>query len=265
VLVEFFGKIMDEKAKKEIVAKYDAEAVEKDNAAWLSCGNDVRVPESRAAHYFIDRKVEEAIKLYGHPATPSATALEIGCSFGHMTALLAAKFENLTAVDISPASIRLAEKRVQHYGVGNVSFVVDDAESLEKIPDGAFDVAFAFSTIRFCANPQNALDAIYKKLRPGGVAIIDFPNKFSPWHLFVKRAIGIRRHVHDTLYSKAGALRLFENAGFKVDGVKQFLFTTRRLPTVLLPLSIAADFILERLPLIPGLAGIIMVKGVKDR
>lgn len=252
------------KVKADILAKYDEEARELDNPDWLSAGGSARVPESRASHYFIDRKVTEALKLAGTAASQESRALEIGCSFGHMTSLLAAKFKHLTAVDLSPNSISVAQKRLTYYGITNVSFVIDDAESLAKLPDGAFDVVFSFSTIRFCPNPQAALNAIHRKLRRGGVAVVDFPNRYSPWHGGIKRLFGVAPHIHDTLYSRKQAVQLFENAGFRVDGVKQFLFTARRLPAVLLPLSKVVDVTLERLGPLRQLAGIIMVKGVRD-
>jgi len=252
------------KVKADILAKYNGEASELDNAEWLRAGDSARVPESRASHYFIDRKVTEALKLAGTSASQESKALEIGCSFGHMTSLLATRFKDLTAVDLSPDSVAVARERLTHYGITNVSFVVDDAESLAKLPDEAFDVVFSFSTIRFCPNPQAALNSIHRKLRRGGVAIIDFPNKYSPWHGAIKSLLGIAPHVHDTLYTRPQAVQLFENAGFKVEGVKQFLFTTKRLPAVLLPLSKAADALLERVGPLCRLAGIIMVRGVKE-
>jgi len=254
-----------EKVKGDLIAKYDGEATEKDNATWLSVGGSARVPESKASHYFIDRKVGEALKLCGTSAAHPSQALEIGCSFGHMTSLLATRCEHLTAVDLSPSSIAIAERRLRQYGITNVSFAVDDAESLARLPDETFDVVFSFSMIRYCPDPASALRAIRRKLRPRGIALVDFPNRYSPWHLVVKRLFGIRVHVHDTLYTKQEAVRLFERAGFRVEGVKQFLFTTKRLPAALLPLFKAVDFVLERLPLFPHLAGIILVKGVKER
>jgi ubiquinone/menaquinone biosynthesis C-methylase UbiE len=257
---------MDEsaKVKADILAQYDRQAGALDNDAWLAAGGDARVPESKASHYFVDRKVTEALKLAGALASQESRALEIGCSFGHMTSLLAAKVKHLTAVDLSPASVAVAARRLAHYGITNVSFVVDDAENLAKLADGAFDVIFSFSTIRFCPNPQAALNSIHRKLRPGGAAIIDFPNKYSPWHGAVKRLSGIAPHVHDTLYTSGRAVRLFTNAGFRVEGVKQFLFTTKRLPAALLPLSKLVDVTFERLGPLRLLAGIIMVKGVKQ-
>jgi len=253
-----------DQVKADILAKYDGEARELDNADWLCAGGNARVPESKASRYFIDRKVTEALKLAGTSVSYESRVLEIGCSFGHMTSLLAAKFKHLTAVDLSADSICVAERRLKHYGITNVSLVVDDAESLAKLPDGAFDAVFSFSTVRFCPNPRAAMDSIHRKLRPGGVAIVDFPNRYSPWHGGIKRLLGITPHIHDMLYSRKQAVQLFTNAGFKVNGVKQFLFTTKRLPAILLPLFKAADVTFERLGPLRLLAGIIMVKGVRQ-
>ena len=250
-------------AKQAIIRKYDDEAKELDTPAWLALGNDVRVPERGSAHYFVARKVSMALELCGNQISDSSTVLEIGCSFGQMTALLGKKFANIPAVDISPRSVQIAEKRLQSYGISHVHFVIDDAEFLSSIPNNSIDVVFSFSTLRFCPRPEKALSAIKDKLRPGGIAIIDFPNRYSPWHALVKRVMGIQPHIHDRLFSPLEAVNLFLNSGLAVEQVKCFLFTSRRLPAFLLPLFIPIDLVLERIPPFPKLAGIIMIKGVK--
>jgi len=60
--------------------------------------------------------------------------LEVGCSFGQMTALLAKKYSHLAAMDISPQSVQLAEKRLRSYGISHVRFAVDDADLWIHIP-----------------------------------------------------------------------------------------------------------------------------------
>jgi ubiquinone/menaquinone biosynthesis C-methylase UbiE len=252
-----------ENIKHKIILKYDQEALEKNNSDWLQKGGTERVPESPASHYFIDRKVNEALSMCKNEVSTESKVLEIGCSFGHMTSLLSKKFKSVTAVDISPESVRIAEKRLTYYGIQNVRFVVDDAEKLSHIPDDAFDVVFSFSTIRFCPRPQEALNAIYKKLKPGGIAIIDFPNKYSPWHIFVKKAAGIDKHIFDHLFSVIDAKTLFSNAGFVIRGAKRFLFTSKRLPSNMLFLSKCVEAFLEKVPLASCFAGIIMIKGIK--
>lgn len=252
-----------EEIKQKIISKYDQEAIAKDNDDWLKKGGTERVPESISSHYFIDRKVNEALLISKNDISFESAVLEIGCSFGHMTALLSKKFRSLTAVDISPQSIKIAEKRLLHYGIQNVRFIVDDAETLSRLPDNSFDAVFSFSTIRFCPRPQEVLHAIHKKVKAGGIAVIDFPNRYSPWHVFVKKAIGLNNHIFDHFYSVADAEKLFRNAGFVNCRVKKYLFTTKRLPSRLLFISKAIERILEKVPFMPHFAGIIMIKGTK--
>lgn len=246
--------------KQAIIRKYDEEASERDTPDWIEEGGTERVPESPAAHYFIDKKVNQALRMCGDVASENASVLEVGCSFGHMTSLLARRFRSVTALDISPASVDIAEKRLAHYGVRNVRFLVDDAETLAKLADNSFDLVLSFSTIRFCPHPERAAQSVYRILKPGGTAVIDFPNRHSPWHLLIKRAAGIDRHIHDTLYSVHEAVGLLRGAGFEVVEVKRFLFTTKRLPSSALPLFKSLEYALERVPFASPLAGIIMIR-----
>lgn len=249
--------------KQAIIQKYENEAEELEKSDWLTAGEDVRVPESRSSYYFVDRKISEALKLCGEQVTDRSHILEIGCSFGHMTAPLANRFSNITAIDISSKSVEIAKKRLEYYGIHHVKFETDDAESLENIPPESIDVVFCFSTIRFCPNPKKVIEKIQEKLCLGGIAIIDFPNRYSPWHSIIKPMMGIKPHIYDKLYSLKEISELYNGTGLNVETIKRFLFTSRRLPTFLLPFFIATDIVLERIPPFPSLAGIIMVKGQK--
>ncbi len=246
--------------KLEILAQYEREASEKNSSEWFASGGSVRVPEGKAAHYFIERKVDEALKLVDMDIGRNADVLEIGCSFGHMTFLLAERFDSLIAVDLSPTSVDIASSRLEKYGVDNVRFFVDDAEQLRNVEDGSCDVIFSFSTIRFCPDQEKALRAVHSKLRGNAVAIIDFPNPNSPWHLFIKAVSGIEKHVNDTLMSKQELVEMFNRCGFEVERVKTFLFTTKRLPSYLLPIFKMVDLVFERIPLVRDLGGIVVFK-----
>ncbi|MBN1578271.1 MAG: class I SAM-dependent methyltransferase [Chitinispirillaceae bacterium] len=250
-----------DRIKRDIIAKYEEEAAQRDQDRWYAEGSSPRVPESKASHYFIDRKVNEALS-YCSSCRPDLRVLEIGCSFGHMTFPLSRKFSFLTAMDLSPRSVEIAKRRLNRYGITNVAFVSDDAETMRSFPDNSFDVVFSFSTIRFCPNPENALASIYAKLDANGIVIVDFPNNFSPWHLLIKPLI-VKRHIHDHLYTELTVKKMIENAGFKNVETKVFLFTTKRLPDALLPLGRLLDAVFERLPMVKRLGGIIMARGYK--
>src|SRR5439155_15054611 len=113
-----------EDVKDALRTFYAAESRECDREAWIEAGGSARVPESASSHYFIDRKVDEAARMARLP--PDARVLEVGCSFGHMTFLLAARFAEVVAVDLSPETVALARRRAQRYGVHGVRFEVAD-------------------------------------------------------------------------------------------------------------------------------------------
>jgi ubiquinone/menaquinone biosynthesis C-methylase UbiE len=241
---------------------YAAEARERDTAAWLEAGGSARVPENRASHYFLDRKVETALHLADAPS--SSRVLEVGSSFGHQTFLLAQRYAHVTAVDLSPESIELATRRAQRWNVANVHFAVADAEHLTAYGDAVFDVVFSFSTLRFCNDPVQALREMRRVLKPGGVAVVDFPNANCPWYGPMKKQLGITPHIHDRLTTLAEARAMMTSAGFANVRHRQILFTSKRVPDAALPLFKMLDAVGEHTPGIRGLSGIVMVSGAKD-
>jgi SAM-dependent methyltransferase len=248
--------------KTAMKAFYADEARPLTTEAWLARGGTARVPESRASHYFIDRKVETAVALAGLGA--DARVLEVGSSFGHMTFLLARRFREVVAVDLSAESVALAARRARHYGVANVRFAEADAERLEAFPDRSFDGVFSFSTLRFCPQPTRALAEIHRVLRPGGRAVVDVPNRRCPWYGPVKGTLGIDPHIHDRLYAREEIAAMMAASGLEDVVTRTILFTTKRAPAALVPLCRILDGVLERTPGARELAGIVMAAGTRS-
>jgi SAM-dependent methyltransferase len=240
---------------------YAAEAGDRDTEAWLREGGSARVPETPASHYFIDRKVETAIAMASVPAT--SRVLEVGCSFGHMSFLLAERFREVVALDLSAESIALAARRARHYDVSNLRFLEADAERLEMFRSGEFEAVFMFSTLRFCPHPDAALAEAWRVLAPGGRAVVDVPNRRSPWYGPIKRVIGVEPHIHDRLYVKSELEAMMRSTGFTDLRSRHILFTSKRVPTPMLPAFKLLDRVLEPLPGLRELSGIVMTAGRK--
>jgi ubiquinone/menaquinone biosynthesis C-methylase UbiE len=255
--------LKEDEVKKDIYDFYENQSAEKteDLKSWLDSGSP-RIPQSKSYYYFEDRKIDNALKMANLPS--GSRILEIGCNLGQMTFPLALKGFEIVGFDLSKNAIEKANMRVKHYNLKNIRFEAQDAEKYEGHPDESFDAVFSFSAFRYFPNPDKALSEAYRVLKKNGVIVIDFPNKYCPWFNIIKRIFFIKPHIHDTLFDKKQIRAMMEKAGFKNITFEVFLFSYKGLPSILLPLMKAADFILERIPLIRNTAAILMVKGEKE-
>jgi len=252
----------DNLIKSDIYNFYEMQSSEKtkDIDNWLNSGS-ARIPQSESYYYFEDRKIKNALEMAG--IDRSHRILEVGCNLGQMTFPLAEKGFEITGFDLSNNAVEKANARVKKYKVRNIHFETQDAERYVGHNNESFDAVFSFSAFRYFPNPDRALNEAYRVLKKDGVIIIDFPNKYCPWFNIIKKAVFIKSHIHDNLYSENQIKIMMKRAGFKNITFKKFLFSYKELPPVLLPLMKIADFILERIPFIKNTAAILMVKGEK--
>lgn len=152
----------------------------------------------------------------------------------------------------------MATQRAQAQELTGLTFVVGDAELLSRFPTDGFDGIVSFSTLRYVNNLSNALVEVYRVLKPGARAVIDFPNRWCPW-FYLKPWLGSEPHPHDHWFSEGALRKLFAQAGFRDVQVRHLLFTPTVAPDRALRVFQGMDWIGERLPLVRRLAGIIMV------
>lgn len=211
--------------------------------------------------YFRGRKVQSALALGRFQ--PGSTIIDVGCGTGDYTFLLARRGYRMIGVDLSPRSIEVASEKVAALGLHDVSFTVADAETLVGVPDGAADGVVSFSALRYVPGVGLALRAIRRVLRPGGCAVLDFPNRYCPWFRLLKNRFGVETHIHDHHYSVGQVVTLMREAGFDEVQARTILFTPYVLPAPLLPLFKWIDRVGEQTPVIGRMAAIIMARGGK--
>jgi 2-polyprenyl-3-methyl-5-hydroxy-6-metoxy-1,4-benzoquinol methylase len=95
--------------------------------------------------------------------------LELGCGVGRITKHLAARFEQVIAVDISPGNLRQGQAMAEREGLSNIEFRL--LTSLDEIRAmGGVDFFYSVITLQHNPPPIQAmiLDAVLKNLNPGG-------------------------------------------------------------------------------------------------
>jgi SAM-dependent methyltransferase len=101
--------------------------------------------------------------------------VEVGCGPGRMTGDLAARFDRVLALDVSPAMIERARDAVP---AENVDFRVVSGERLDGVPDAAADVLVCYLVLQHLPRRsfvEGYLQEFARVLAPGGQAFVQLP------------------------------------------------------------------------------------------
>jgi 2-polyprenyl-3-methyl-5-hydroxy-6-metoxy-1,4-benzoquinol methylase len=116
--------------------------------------------------------VEAALRLAGVSA--GRRALDWGAGTGRLSRALAARFDEVTAVDISPGMLDTLRQRLADEEVGNVTTqLVEDFDGV-----GRYDFALSLLVLQHLADVdqvRNALTRMLTALRPTGAAVVELP------------------------------------------------------------------------------------------
>lgn len=97
--------------------------------------------------------------------------LDLGCGVGFWPVEFWQRgFRDITAADLSPRSLELAQKRAEAYGA-TVGFHEENAERL-SFADETFDHVNCLGVVHHTVSPEQAVAEIHRVLRPGGTATI---------------------------------------------------------------------------------------------
>jgi SAM-dependent methyltransferase len=122
-----------------------------------------------------------------------ACGLEIGCSIGVLTERLAARSDNLLAIDVAEAALETARDRVPE-----VAFELREVP--EEFPDGAYDLIVVSEVLYYLDEPafEATLNAIERTLLPRGVLLA------VHWRPVAERYPFTGDEVHERLNQRFG-------------------------------------------------------------
>lgn len=94
--------------------------------------------------------------------------LEIGCGIGTDATNFARHGAYYSAVELSEASLQLANKRFEVYGLTG-QFVQGNAEEVDRLLGGAqFDLIYSFGVIHHTPNPRAVIEGARRLIAPDG-------------------------------------------------------------------------------------------------
>lgn len=101
------------------------------------------------------------------PSEQSLNVLDVGCGAGFLTFSLAALGHTVTGLDVSPGMLRICRAEAARRGVSGLRLVEGAAEQ-PPADLGSFDVVISRDLLWTLHRPENALNAWFDLVRPGG-------------------------------------------------------------------------------------------------
>ncbi len=112
--------------------------------------------------------------------------LEIGCGIGTDTMNFARAGAEVTAVDLSAESIKLAKTRAEVFGLSDrIQFFEANAERLSDfIPEGKFDLVYSFGVIHHSPFPEKIIAQIHDNFVASGSTLKLMVYNRHSWKVF---------------------------------------------------------------------------------
>jgi SAM-dependent methyltransferase len=100
-------------------------------------------------------------------------ALEVGCSIGAFTQLLADRCRTLVAIDFSPRAIALARRRLQSSPTEHPHVSLAQASFPEQVPAGRWDLVVCSEVLYYLdpATLESAVDWLHAQLTDGATVL----------------------------------------------------------------------------------------------
>ena len=145
--------------------------------------------EVEARKYFVEPHIPSFADF---PRWTGKKVLEIGCGIGTDTINFACHGAQVTAVDLSENSLKIARRRVDVFSLNDkVTFYQCDAEELTRaVPVDQYDLIYAFGTIHHTLHPEKVIGQLHQYARPGTVVKIMVYHRYSWKVLWIMLAYG---------------------------------------------------------------------------
>jgi 2-polyprenyl-3-methyl-5-hydroxy-6-metoxy-1,4-benzoquinol methylase len=188
--------------------------------------------EVEARKYFVEPHIPRFAEF---PRWRGRRVLEIGCGIGTDTINFARAGAEVTAVDLSEASLAIARRRAEVFGLRNIRFVQANVEELRSaLPVGPYDLVYAFGVLHHTPRPAVALDELRHYVAHDGVlkimvyhrrswkvaAIVIRHGKGAFWNAERLVARYSEAQIGSPVtytYTRSGVRRLLAETGFAVE------------------------------------------------
>ena len=160
------------------------------------------------------------MNAYRQYVTPASDVLEIGASRPERTKSLAKLCKSLIGVELMPERTPVNSD--------NITYVTGDWQVLSSVlKPQSIDVAVSSHVIEHVPDDLKAINELYKVLKPGGVALLNTPNRLRLTRRIIELFTGPRKFPfweHQREYDATDLETLLAKSDFKRYEIKPLVF-----------------------------------------
>lgn len=156
-------------------------------------------------------------------ATGTELALDIATGGGHTANALAPLVGKVTALDLTPKMLAVAEKFIKGNGHENVEFVEGDAEKL-PFPDESYDIVSSRIAPHHFPNIKSFVSEVSRVLKKDGQFLLDDnvapeTKEFDEFYNTIEKK---RDYSHFRAWKKTEWIQMLEDEGFEIQELYRF-------------------------------------------
>lgn len=125
------------------------------------------------------RRRDYAIEYLAASLSQRARVLDLGCGTGPVLAELRRRGLACVGIDYAPDMLAFAAERLRRLAVDDSGLLRGDCRRI-PFPDASFDAVVCLGVISYVQRYDEVLREVRRVLKPGGVMIVSFRNKFAP-------------------------------------------------------------------------------------
>ncbi len=208
------------------------------------------------------KRWQRRVKMLTAHLKPSDKVLEIGCGTGYFTKEIVKTGVSVTAIDISPELLTIAEEDIKDK---NVTFVIENAYEM-SFEDNSYD-SIVGSSVLHHLDIEKAVSEMYRVLKPGGTIFFTEPNMMNPQIALQKNIPALKRKLGDspdeTAFFRWSLNKLLKKTGFNDITIKPFDFLHPAVPGSLIPIVSTFGETVEKIPVLKEIAGSLYITAKK--
>jgi SAM-dependent methyltransferase len=152
---------------------------------------------------------QKKIDRYYAASNTRQNFLDFGCGSDNFLNQIAKKGWRTTGMDFNTQAINAV------LASGHAGVVYDSEQAWDKLPDNGFDFIRMNHVLEHLYHPKTVLNALYKKLKPGGILHIAVPNPLGlSAQEFKSSWLGLDCPRHVIFYPSEILARLLKDIGF---------------------------------------------------